>query len=240
MNRSRMIAWTLVLGQLGVLCLTLGCSPRRDTVSGQVFLVTLGRENVKLGLVEVRAIPEQAISRHLEIRRQQSDSACAVIAPRLTAARALLSQAQSDLKRAPALAIAQEIRYIKSEITLEQFGSRDAVIATYRHAAEIAESRFELVDAEIRAAKSAAFMLEGLPAGVARATTDADGRFSLSVPRGRKLAIAARADRLTFLGAEQSSWLFWLPEESRNGTPLYLSNGNTTSAGYPASLIQAE
>src|SRR5437773_5440602 len=44
------------------------------TVTGSVFIVTKGKENIKLGLVQVSAIPPQAVLKYLQ-RLQEGDVA---------------------------------------------------------------------------------------------------------------------------------------------------------------------
>lgn len=53
-----------------------GCIGQHSTVSGQVFIVTQGRENVKLGLVLVSLIDAAEVHQHIETRlaRHRADS----------------------------------------------------------------------------------------------------------------------------------------------------------------------
>jgi hypothetical protein len=39
---------------------------RQITVNGSVFIVTKGKENIKLGLVQVSAIPQQPVLKYLQ------------------------------------------------------------------------------------------------------------------------------------------------------------------------------
>jgi len=54
-----------------VTLLGLGCSDPAQ-ISGQVFVVTEGRENIELGLVNVRAIPADAVDQHLDERYEKA------------------------------------------------------------------------------------------------------------------------------------------------------------------------
>jgi hypothetical protein len=50
---------------IGTLGLT-GCKPKETMLSGQIFIVTRGSENIKLGLIEVQLIEKQQVAEFLE------------------------------------------------------------------------------------------------------------------------------------------------------------------------------
>lgn len=78
---------------------------------------------------------------------------------------------------------------------------------------------------------SADFYLSGfVPVPSASALTDPDGKFSLTVPKGGKFAIFAKAQRLVGERTEHYVWFFWLPELASD-KPLFLSNRNQVKAG---------
>ena len=54
------------------LLLAVGCSgePRVVPVEGQVFIVTKGRENIKLGLTTISAYPESIIVKQVDFGRK--------------------------------------------------------------------------------------------------------------------------------------------------------------------------
>ena len=57
-----------------VLFLTVGsCGSRRGQLKGEVFIVTKGGENIKLGLVEVTVVPETDIGAAIEKRKAAID-----------------------------------------------------------------------------------------------------------------------------------------------------------------------
>src|SRR5437660_345089 len=63
------------------------------TIAGDVFVVTKGGTNYKLGLVPIAAIPEAAVKAHLEERRRLSQAAVAKIQPDIDKARKAYSDA---------------------------------------------------------------------------------------------------------------------------------------------------
>lgn len=64
MNLKIVIAFVAIAEILGL----AGCKPKETTVTGQVFIVTQGAENIKLGLVEVQLIPKQQVIAFLKIK----------------------------------------------------------------------------------------------------------------------------------------------------------------------------
>lgn len=44
---------------------------QRGSIQGEVFIVTRGAGNIKLGLVEVKAVPSDVFNEHLELRKQE-------------------------------------------------------------------------------------------------------------------------------------------------------------------------
>ena len=66
----------LILGVLtGFLVFAaLGCKPKATTVSGQVFIVTKGAENVKLGAVEILLIEKPQVTEFLQKKQPAIES----------------------------------------------------------------------------------------------------------------------------------------------------------------------
>ena len=67
----------IALGAL-LLCLA-SCSPREGQLTGSVFVVTRGGENVKLALVPVSVIPEDVLRAHVDRRRARADEERATV-----------------------------------------------------------------------------------------------------------------------------------------------------------------
>ena len=67
---------------------------------------------------------------------------------------------------------------------------------------------------------------EGIPSGVSAATTDADGKFTLEIPRTGQFGLVARASRQLLKGKETYSWLVWVDLDGEPSKHLNLSNSN--------------
>jgi hypothetical protein len=147
---------------ISVLLTALACK-QQTVLSGEVFVVTAGRENVKLALVEIKAIPEEEINAYLKAR-------------------------YTEIKGYP----------VPSPNAVEKYFS-------------------------------------GLPSGTATAMTNADGKFTITLPKGR-FVLAAQSFRRVFDSTENYYWLVWVKSDGRQPPPLILSNHNLVPTPWPANL----
>ena len=191
-------------------------SKKRVDLSGQVFVVTNGRENVKLALVEVSAIPEKAVMDALKANGTEGHRQQEAIAAQLEAAKQDAITTRSAAKRA------QDA--FDSSTNISDFSTLNN--ANFVAAKASVDSREKVRDLEqkLRYYSSGAYLFEGLPSPVVTSKTDADGKFLLSIPAGRYV-IAARSNRKVFNSTENYYWLVVLNTASPNHS-LMLSNDN--------------
>lgn len=135
--------------------LIASCGFLEAELTGSVFIVTRGGANVKLGLVEVRAIPERDIRPFIEAKQATFDSLMQ---------ECLLELAQIDLEEAEEL---RGHRYALEE--------REEVLTVAKQ-----KARASLLDIS-----ADNLYFRDLPVGVATAKTDADGEFSMRLRRGK-------------------------------------------------------
>lgn len=164
--KSKKISLLLILFALFFISCGKKDEKKEIEIKGDVFIVTKGAENYKLGLIKVTAIPED------------------VIQP-----------------------------YINNKI------SQRKDLTDY----ESAETYFDDVY---------------FPQGVTSATTDAEGKFTLKLPKPGRYAIAARAERNVINKTEEYYWLVWINADGRATKTIMLSNNNLTDSGSSDSLIQ--
>lgn len=191
----------LALSAFVVCSLVGGCS-RPATLTGQLFVVTKGRDNVKLGLVEVIAVPEQ------QLKAFQDEKV-----------KALLAEYDAALlKFRPCKEAMSKMKQVAE-------AERATLLADYKK--NCAEEFGRNLDRMGELAQGSPF-LEALPTNDASTTkTDADGRYTLTLLRGARYAIAARAER-TVPGQdkpEQYRWLLWAQMDGEKNQ-LLLSNDN--------------
>jgi molecular chaperone GrpE (heat shock protein) len=93
MSRSR-----LLLPLLAVL-LIFGACQSEGTLTGEVFIVTEGRENIEMGLVDVKAISASSVKEHLEKRYGQSKEEVKLLGQEAAAQLDSLTLAQERLEQ---------------------------------------------------------------------------------------------------------------------------------------------
>jgi len=201
---------------LGFILCTMGCSPDRQ-VSGQVFVVTKGRENVKMGLVRIHAVTAEQL------------------AP--IAAELLKTYKQADLKERQALAqqVADlaALRQFETELgALQPAGLNLPEFRAWREesaqrrssvAARDTESTDSPATLELRAS-----LFARLPAAAGK--TDADGRFNLKLKSSGKVWLLAQAERTTGKDTEHYFWAHAV-KDGRDTNPVLLSNDSLVERG---------
>jgi hypothetical protein len=211
---------------LALACLQ-GCSRPRE-VAGQVFIVTNGGQNIRLGLVEVRAIPESEIKPFVAQKLKAAELQRPALEEAVTEARRHYEQAKANVRAAA------------NDYMDADFGERMSALSTRFSREDTARDKLTtLNDAEGKLGFISApeFFFTGLPQGVASARTDADGKFTLTVPRSGKYALAARAQREVFGSTEFYYWLVWV--EADGTTKSILSNTNLMVANSPDTVVAA-
>ena len=82
----------------------LGCRPKETAVSGQMFIVTLGAENIKLGDVEVLLIQKQEAIQFLQRNQPAMESKRASLQHQFAVAQEVAERAKADYDLATELA----------------------------------------------------------------------------------------------------------------------------------------
>lgn len=189
-------------------------------ISGQVFVVTQGKENIKLALVEVGAIPEKDItqsimSKHSTGLEQQKELKTKLESAKKSANAASASYARAKRKSEEAFRHVLDggdyVDAVGEELKLE--GPAESKNSNYKRI----KANFDYFD-------SPNYYFESLPTSIAISKTDADGKFSLSLPAG-KYAIAATSSRNVVNHTELYYWLVLVDTSSPNQS-LMLSNDN--------------
>lgn len=171
-------------------------------ISGQVFVVTNGRENIKLALVEVSAIPEQLMIDYMK----------PIYVSDLEKYQAIQGEARITVGRTTQVIATAKKQY------------RTLTQAEYKKATADQKKAEELILAGSRIEDGASYF-DKLPTSIVARKTDADGKFSMSLPVG-KYVLAASGDRL--LSGTQSEHYYWLVsvDTSTSNRTILLSNDN--------------
>ena len=212
-------------------------------VSGQVFIVTKGRDNIKLALVEVAALPEDLLLDHIQKKRSLGLAQRSQMAPELVSAmkEALVARKAADAGYTEQRVATQRARAAWSQGPYRSGTEEyDQSIKTRAELDEKQRETMERYSVALQRAntKEAAslkvqvavtyfdqldYYLTDLPSHQATTKTDADGRFTL-VPPG-KFVLAATTSRRVGLSSEVYHWLV-LVDTLALPTPLMLSNDN--------------
>jgi hypothetical protein len=195
-------------------------------VTGAVSIVTKGGRKYKLGSAAVHAIPEEALKRHLESKTRQGE---------------LESQKlQCDIDRLTAMlgiAAAEEDRLWKI-LQPDKDNSRkaDAWRFVYNKAKTVTQ-QIKNLQARRQNLTSGEYFFDGLPSGISTAKTDADGKFTLTIPCQGRYGVVARASRELLKGKETYFWFVWVSLDGQPSKRLRLSNDNIMGAASPNSAL---
>lgn len=202
------------LTYLSLTILLFGCGEQE--ISGQIFVVTQAKDNIKLALVNVTAIPQEEFDQYLKVKKTQKLEQQKLLYLKYKRAKEDLPLQEEYFNASSNWAnLLSDLHPKRQQTKLEEKLMEDtkATIAAYK--ATLAE--YEAFD-------NTEFLMDGLPNSKFISKTDADGRFTLTLPKG-KYVIAANSNRNVINVVETYHWLVWVDSSSAN-QKLMLSNDN--------------
>jgi hypothetical protein len=208
----------------------IGCQPSEVQLSGSIFIVTKGGESIKLGLVEVRAIPEIDVNEYIVAKKRECKHEYDSLTTRIAEVSATLKEMNARWDKVFA-------KWESAEAGTE---------ASYRY-----ESDTDILNDEIKKVKDVKkgllqkqleyiyghHFFDDLPMGVAIAKTNADGVFKLTVKPGIRYGIVAQANRMVADTSEDYFWFVWTKPDVKRDNEIMLSNDNLVEAHSPESVI---
>jgi hypothetical protein len=204
----------------------VGCGGQRDgEINGDVFIVTKGGENFKLGLVTVKAIPAEQIREHIRVKTEKADAETANWKPKVAQCEDEQRQAKNDMDRAERVAFAEFSTRAKKQW--------DAATDRWSKTAD----RGLKMLGEYAPYHAGAYYFQGLPNEIANAKSDADGKFALRLRLNEKFALAAEATRDVGQRTEKYYWLLWVTLDGAASKRVMLSNDNMITSGSPESAL---
>ena len=217
-----------------IIITTTGCN-REVNLEGEVFIVTKGGESVKLGLVEIIAIPELDAKNFIEEKKSKS---------------------QDEYLKAK-----QEFIYNKREYAWIMQGKALAKMGLYSfRSQERDDARTEMSQwlaiydrwnkiYERILAKDNVYIREFIwPKGdyyyndlplnkvIGKATSNADGIFNITLPEKGKYLLAAHTQRQIADQQEEYYWLIWVTVSGKHKDHIMLSNNNLFGTKSPESV----
>jgi hypothetical protein len=230
-------------------------SSEKGTLSGQIFVATNARANVKLGAQRVSLFARDAIDVLLAGLRNFADAKIEQlrldIAATATAeeqAEAAVEQAEAALKQAEATEEKDRELYERGFATADGGGAAKAAkeaanaargaLNRARQAANTARQQIESLLAEEAFYYSGRFHFSHLQSPIQTAETDGEGRFVIQVPRTGAFVIAVDTERMVWDNTEIYYWLQPVSLEGRQQGVQNLSNNNLTETTGTSSLIR--
>lgn len=197
-----------VFALFALLAMLSGCGEKE--ITGQIFVVTQAKANIKLALVAVGAIPQEEFDSFLKAKQSERQDQQGQLSSKYNIARTQQDGAMS----------AKELEITYGNYSATQKKAVALEVSNKEKIAEIAKA----VIAEYEAFDKDEFLLEGMPQPKFISKTDADGKFTLKLPKG-KYVIKANSSRAVFGSSETYHWLV-VVDTSNINQPLMLSNDN--------------
>lgn len=207
-----------------------GCdkTPATGQLHGQVFIVTEGGESIKLALTNIMLYKPSDI-----------ETAKAAYSKADEPRQADLQKRKKDLN-AEYESLMQEPNKIQQTYAGRE-NSLEAESAVSGLKLKIAAIKLETARFERDYyRRDDSLFFQQLPAPVATATTDADGKFDLSLSKNGRFALAAMNTRSVGENTEKYFWLVWVSLEGQQSKTLMLSNRNLMEASDPDNILQQE
>jgi hypothetical protein len=211
------------------------------TVKGEVFIVTEAAENVRLGLVEILVFTEAAIQKHIEERKSHITDEMPDFEKEISRHDEIMATAKKtieDLKNLYARN-RQFQRKIGEIPSIAQLTEEDDRIKLFQNIITWYESSKKTVLQAKQNWPAPRHFFKNLPETKSSARTNADGKFTLGIPKEGKFAVVAHATRKTDRTYEYY-WMVWVSLDGKDSKEIVLGNHNLMSAGSKESVISTK
>ena len=228
MNKTYIVGLGFVL--LAALLMSCGPPipqpPSEVDLGGQVFIVTQGGTNYKLGLVEVKAIEEPQMLSYIQQKKQ-------------------IAITEYEKYKAIRESLKMQIPRLEEEFIAAERKWKRMMTNELLEKVNNAEKRLNAKKAELRKLEVGlqpyygAYWISDLPMHIQAAKTDADGNFILRLKPGR-YALVADATRKVVDDTEEYHWLIWINVRQENRDRIFLSNDNLLRTFCPECVVRPE
>ena len=196
-------------------------------IAGEVFVLAADGTKHSLGSVELNAIPEHALTDHLERRTAQKERESGKLQHEIDVLAATLEKTQAEENRLWNIQKGDESNVEKANAWSLVF-NRTKKLA--RQLEDLHAKREQLTSGE--------YFFQDIPSAISSAQTDADGTFMLPIPRDGQYGIVARASREVGEKKETYCWFVWVSLGGDPSKRLVLNNDNLVGAGSPDSALR--
>lgn len=209
----------------------VACAPKEQPVTGEVFIVTKGGNNIKLGLVPVAVYTEQTVNDFIAKYKASHEA-------RVGAAEPAIKEAQAELAPLKAANDTAIEEVWKSHAHLKQLtsskwsayyeGPHKRINDTYEAATTqylaALNKKIALIDSAMLLS-SGESISRATPVPLAETKTNSDGKFSFMLKPGR-YGIWARGSRSIGSDVEHYFWFLWVAVAEGKAQDILLSNDN--------------
>lgn len=212
----------------------------RSVVSGQVFVIQQNRVNVKLGGVLINYVPKKSLQDRVEwISQSQIEfNSIRVYSNKLKNIDRVLGESAKEI------ADPDISRFFDATMKLQkrnwiEFDTNPTVKELSSIDISYNEPNFSDIDADrSRWLLASLFTTWQAAASTAKSTTDADGNFSISIPKNGEGYILAQASR--FISSERTEYYVWIFEiNGKQEGPVQLTSQNVANTSILAALDAA-
>ena len=203
-------------------------------LEGQAFIVTKAAENIRLGLVEVSVafVSENDITNYIAERNKWINDDRPDFETRIAEFDTAISETKTNIEKVNGL---EEIAHATGDDTTVRDGAQ-----TFKKSLALLEQMKKSKEKEKESWPASSHYFKDLPASLASTRTDADGKFSLPMPKQGKFAIAAHASRRTPSANEDYYWMVWVSLNGKDSANIILGNQNFMSSGSQDSVVSTK
>lgn len=184
------------------------------TVKGEVFVVTNGAQNIRLGRIAVSAYEPQIIREHLQSRNKMQVAALTEMLKRATTIYTKYKETEEQLAKANDYYWQRHGTWDEERAGKAVKDLKDRIESLNLQTKEIAEETEEL--------NGHNFLFRQMPPTDYSAMTDSDGKYQLKVPKNRSLVVVAYGKYLK----EELIWMMPIPTPKGDVIEMTLSNDN--------------
>ena len=224
-----------------ILLLQNGCGSGQGELNGEVFIVTNGRENIRLGLVPIYIIKEKEMKYHIDKKNLEAQNLIEMIRPDVDKAFNEWKEAALEHKRATEKIPRKDFDTNDAKAYINYNVAFDKALAESEEKQKIMfkkDAELTVLKIKIQSTRSRQFLLEGLDVGKEITKTNADGKFSIKINRNERYAILAQTNRQTLNSKEEYCWLIWASLDGKPTKNIILSNDNLFGTGSPDAVVK--
>ena len=212
------------------------------TIKGEVFIVTKGAENFRLGLVEILLFPEDVIQKHIDERKAHITDEMPDFDKDIKRSDESIAKTKDSIEKLKELNEQRRKLYLKSG---KDYGVAERMehrkpIERMEQALVLDESvRKRTLEVKKRWPTSRHFF-KNLPETKNLTRTNSDGKFSLTVAKNGRFALVAHATRKTLESTEEYYWMVWASLEGKDSKEIILGNHNLMSSDSKESVVSTK